>query len=144
MKNYNQFRCPKSQENLILEIIEGQPENIILGNLKGESKNYPIKNNILNLSFPENLDKQEKDIINWYGKNYLDYDDFLPITFKTFNVDEKIERIKMISQLNILPTDKILETGAGTGRDSEIIAEFLSEEGEFHVTDIFEEILVPE
>jgi ubiquinone/menaquinone biosynthesis C-methylase UbiE len=142
MKNYTQFLCPKTKKKLTLSINEGESKNIIKGSLFNEEFSYPISNNIVNLSFPKVLAKEETDIISWYQKNFKTYDDYLPITFETFNVDEKLERTKMISQLNIQPTDKVLETGAGTGRDSEIIAKYLSEGGELHVTDIYEDILL--
>jgi len=141
MKKYNQFICPETKKRLSLEINEGQIENIIKGNLSNEERSYSISNNIVNLSYPLTLPKEETEIISWYKKNYTVYDDYLPITFETFNVDEKTERSKMVAKLEIQPSDKILETGAGTGRDSEIIAQYLSETGELHITDIYEDIL---
>ena len=141
MKKYDQFVCPKTRKKLMLNIEEGQINSIIKGTLSNDELSYSVINNIVNLSYPPILPKEETEIMDWYKKNYAVYDDYLPITFDTFNVDEKKERIKMIADLNIQPTDKILETGAGTGRDSEIIAQYLSENGELHVTDIFKDIL---
>jgi ubiquinone/menaquinone biosynthesis C-methylase UbiE len=141
MKDYNQFICPKTKKSLSLSIDESEGENIINGALFNDECSYPIIDNIVNLCYPKILAKEETEIIRWYENNYKTYDDYLPITFETFDVDEIAERIRMISLLDINPNDKVLETGAGTGRDSALIAKYLSEEGELHVTDIYVDIL---
>jgi ubiquinone/menaquinone biosynthesis C-methylase UbiE len=141
MKKYTQFICPMTQKSLSLSVLESQDENIINGTLFNDECSYPIINNIVNLCYPKILANEETEIIGWYEKNYKTYDDYLPITFETFNVDEITERSKMISLLDIKPNDKVLETGAGTGRDSVLIAKHLAEDGELHVTDIYEDIL---
>ena len=62
------------------------------------------------------------------------------LTFKTFDVLENNERKKLIDALQIKENHKILETGCGTGRDSELIAQNY-EKGELFLQDISEEIL---
>ena len=143
MKKHNQFICPKDNTPLQIEIIKGDQNHIVEGQFKSNNsdKVYPIEDDIINLSYPEILPEEEQNIMNWYKNNYQVYDDYLPITFDTFNVNEKEVRESMIDALDIQPGDKVLETGAGTGRDSEIIASRLGSEGEFHVTDIYSDIL---
>ena len=112
------------------------------GNLISEhGKNYPIKNGIPDLSYPSKLDSRTKEVMKWYDKNFQDYDEFLPVTFDTFRVNEFEERQKMINELLIHNDAKVLETGAGTGRDSLLIAEKLGENGELHLTDLNRNIL---
>jgi len=102
---------------------------------------FPIKNKIPNLIFPKELPQSDLISLEWYKKNAADYDDYLPLTFETFNVDEEIERKKMIDLLKINEDHKILETGFGTGRDSINIAKKLGNQGELFLQDISKEIL---
>ena len=102
---------------------------------------FPIKDGIPNLIFPKNLDKSDLESIDWYKKNANCYDDYLPMTFDTFGVNEDEERQKLIDALKLKKNHKVLETGCGTGRDSEKIANQLNEDGELYLQDISEEIL---
>ena len=134
------LRCPKSKTRLTFKQAYG--EGILQGNLISDhGKNYPINNGIPDLSYPSMLDPRTKEVMNWYDNNFQDYDEFLPVTFSTFRVDEVKERQKMINELAIHKDAKVLETGAGTGRDSLLIAEKLGENGELHVTDLNRNIL---
>ena len=136
------YRCPEKKENLTLKIFEESGGDVKAGELisKGGRK-YKIENGIPNLIFPDLLANEEKSIMNWYDQNYKVYDEYLPITFDTFKVDELVERSKMIEALQLKPSYKVLETGAGTGRDSVLIAKILDFSGELHVTDIHSGIL---
>ncbi len=143
MKLYKNYFCPKTLKKLRLKINKGSNNNIIDGELfSSNGTKYRITNNIPNLVYPTLLPKEENDIIEWYNNNYKVYDEYLPLTFKTFNTDESIERSKMINKLEIKSNFKILETGAGTGRDSIILASKLGKNGELHVHDIFDKILL--
>ena len=62
--------------------------------------------------------ESEQTSLDWYKLNALDYDEYLPLTFETFDVDENKERQKMIGALKIRPGNTVLELGAGTGRDT--------------------------
>lgn len=64
------------------------------------------------------------------------YDRFLPLTFKTYGEDEAQVRHAMVDQLELRPDAIVLEVGAGTGRDSEIIASRLGTAGRLYVQDL--------
>lgn len=113
--------------------------NILLEN--NTMTNYKISHDMYKIVFPKELHKEEKEILNWYDNNYEVYDEYLPLTFETFNVNEVEERKRMISKLNLKPNSIVLETGAGTGRDSILIANELCDEGHLYVTDLHEGIL---
>jgi ubiquinone/menaquinone biosynthesis C-methylase UbiE len=109
--------------------------------LDSKGNQFPIENGIPNFIFPKKLPKSDADSIDWYKNNAAVYDDFLPMTFDTFGVDEDEERKKMIDSLKLEKHHKVLETGCGTGRDSLKIAEKLDQNGELYLQDISEEIL---
>ncbi len=96
---------------------------------------------IIDFIYPNDLPQSDTESIAWYKDNAAVYDQFLPMTFDTFGVDEDVERMKMIELLKIEKHHKILETGCGTGRDSEKIANQLGDEGKLFLQDISYEIL---
>ena len=102
---------------------------------------FPLISNIPNFIYPKNLEKDDIDSIAWYKENAEYYDKFLPLTFDTFEVNEGLERKKMINELRLEKNYKVLEIGCGTGRDSELIANELGQDGELYLQDISVEIL---
>ena len=105
----------------------------------GES--YRLNDGIPELIYPKNLLKSDEESVDWYRDNADVYDDYLPLTFATFGCDELVERRRMIEKLDLQPTDAVLETGCGTGRDSLLIAEKLGADGELHMHDLSYDIL---
>ncbi len=99
---------------------------------------FPIENGVPNFIYPliEDLPPSESFSLQWYKDNSDVYDEYLPITFSGFNVSEEAERNKMICALDLQPDHKVLEFGAGTGRDSILIASRLDERGELFLSDI--------
>lgn len=83
----------------------------------------------------------DAESLDWYRRNCLDYDRYLPLTFSTFGVDETAERMKMVDAIDVSPGHRVLEIGAGTGRDSELLLERLGPQGKLFVQDISPEIL---
>jgi ubiquinone/menaquinone biosynthesis C-methylase UbiE len=107
----------------------------------GQGNSFAIEDGMPNFIFPKELPGSDLESIAWYKNNASDYDEFLPMTFDTFGVSEDEERQKMIFDLKLEKNHKVLETGCGTGRDSEKIANELGEEGELYLQDISEEII---
>jgi len=89
----------------------------------------------------DNLAKIELEFLEWYRINAPDYDATLPITFDILGCDEVVERTKLYEALKLEPTSKVLELGAGSGRDSEKLALGLNEDGFLVMQDISAEIL---
>ena len=142
MKTFKNYVSPETLKKLKFrssKIIDDKTEQGEFFSEDGEK--YPVIDGLPNLTFPFELPKEEVDIINWYDNNYENYDEYLPLTFKTFNENEEVVRAKIVDSLEIKPDYKILETGSGTGRDSVLLASKLGREGELHVTDIFDKIL---
>lgn len=111
-------------------------------NYVDESGNkFGIKNGIANFIYPLTLSVSDLDSLKWYQVNAKNYDEYLPLTFETFNVSEELERNKLIRELKLSQTDIVLEIGCGTGRDSEIIAKQLGKDGKLFLQDISPEIL---
>ena len=102
---------------------------------------FPIQNGIPNFIYPKELPDSDLKSIEWYKQNASSYDTYLPLTFKTFNVDEDQERDYIISLLDLKADHRVLEIGCGTGRDSEKIAQQLGPEGTLYLQDISQEIL---
>lgn len=109
--------------------------------IDSEGNEFEVDNGIPDFIYPKILPKSDQESIEWYKNNAEFYDEFLPLTFKTFNVDEDQERMKMVKDLRIKENDKILEIGFGTGRDSIKILDKLGSDGELHLQDISKEIL---
>lgn len=132
----------QSLEQLYVSPVDQSPLKRVENCLVDHSGNrFPIDNEIPNLIFPADLPQSDQDSIDWYKDNAAVYDDFLPLTFETFGVSEDDERAKMIDALDLNEDSKVLETGCGTGRDSEKIASRLSADGELFIQDISREIL---
>ena len=89
----------------------------------------------------EGLAKIEQEFLEWYRLNAPSYDSTLPITFEILGCDEDFERAKLYQALELEPSSKVLELGAGTGRDSEKIAKELGNEGLLVMQDISSDIL---
>jgi ubiquinone/menaquinone biosynthesis C-methylase UbiE len=111
------------------------------GFIDSDGNKFSYKGGIIDFIYPKELPQSDLDSIAWYKDNAAVYDDFLPMTFDTFGVDENVERKKMIDLLKIKKDHKVLEVGCGTGRDSEKIASELGESGELFLQDISYEIL---
>jgi ubiquinone/menaquinone biosynthesis C-methylase UbiE len=102
---------------------------------------FPIKEGLPDFTYPFNLSSTDLASLEWYKQNADSYDDYLPLTFETFSVDENIERNKLISKLDLKTGDSVLETGCGSGRDSVKIAELIGPTGNLFLQDISYDIL---
>ncbi|MDA8760481.1 methyltransferase domain-containing protein [Amylibacter sp.] len=130
--NTDNYICPET----------GQKLQLNSGKLVSNSgATWEIDNrNIPNFLDEQGIGAEDKASLDWYKVNAIDYDQYLPLTFETFDVDEDQERQKMIDALEIKQGDTILEIGAGTGRDTEKLLSSL-QNGEIFIQDISSEIL---
>jgi ubiquinone/menaquinone biosynthesis C-methylase UbiE len=102
---------------------------------------FPVKDGVPDFTYPRNLNEGDGWSKTWYDKNADVYDKYLHLTFDTFGVNETTTRLAMIEKLKLSPGMKVLETGAGTGRDSLLISEQIGSDGEIHLQDISAEVL---
>ena len=128
----SKFKCPNSKSDL--DLVDGNLVSV-------DGKKWPMhRGAIPNFLNVEEIIGSDKESLDWYKVNARDYDAYLPLTFETFNVNEDEERMKMIDALDIKAGQRVLELGAGTGRDtSKIISKLGS--GEIFIQDISTEIL---
>lgn len=137
MKKAHIYVCPGTHSKLQLEILEAQGDEIISGTLiSAEGIRYSISDGISDLSYPPSLAKEDLQARAFYDSRVEAYDRYLHLTFKTHGEDEQLLRNEFIDALQLHPSARVLEVAAGTGRDSEIIAQRLSFKGEFWIQDI--------
>ncbi len=136
-KDAKNYRCPKTAEPLTLKTTSQEGERVIEGVFTSPDGNeYPVKEGIPDFTYPFHLNDSDADARNYYDAKCDEYDAYLPLTFETFGVDETHIRNRMIDDLNLTPTATVLEIGAGSGRDSELILKRLSEGGKLYMQDI--------
>ena len=139
VKNYV---CPESLGKLSLRCFEELGDEVISGELvSATGKVYPIRAGVPDLTFPPILPESDAESKNYYDTKADEYDEYLPLTFMTFSVNEIKERTQMIDSLHLKPDHVVLETGAGTGRDSVLIAERLGKSGKLYMQDISRRVL---
>jgi ubiquinone/menaquinone biosynthesis C-methylase UbiE len=131
------YADPVTREPLALENALIHGDIVRSGTLVSPSGNrFEIVDGVPNLTYPFELPSTDKDALQQYEERADAYDRFLPLTFSTYGEDEQAVRNKMIDKLDLKPGSIVLETGAGTGRDSEIIAKRLGAQGKLYVQDL--------
>ena len=141
--NLSAYCCPITFQPLTLKNSSQHNQSTETGVLQtATGACYPITDGIPDFTFPHTLAESDQIARDWYDENAYVYDDYLPITFLTFDEDETQVRRKMVSLLKLKQSDKVLEVGCGTGRDSEIIIEHLGKEGKLYLQDLSKNILI--
>jgi ubiquinone/menaquinone biosynthesis C-methylase UbiE len=133
------YRCPYSGEQLRLEVEKESDGEIIDGLLVSESGlEYPVTDRIAQLIRPEreSYSPEEAREKEYYEATARSYDDVLDWLFRSFREDEAGVRREMIDLLEIESNHRVIETGAGTCRDTVEIAGRLGPEGELFVQDL--------
>ncbi len=136
------YRCPATGEALALEVTSQEGDEVIVGALRSPSgASYAIEGGIPDLVFPAVLQAPDAFAQRIYDQVADVYDEYLPLTFMTFSSDEVEVRNHMVDKLRLVPGQRVLEVGAGTGRTSKFIADRLRGEGHMYVHDISRRIL---
>ena len=136
------YRCPETFAELTLVDGTEHEGRITAGTLGTESGNrYRIENGIPDFTWPLFLPASDAEAKRWYDDNADTYDENLPLTFATFRADEEAVRRDLVRRLELKPEHRVLEIGAGTGRDSRIIAEQLGPDGLLVAQDLSAKIL---
>jgi ubiquinone/menaquinone biosynthesis C-methylase UbiE len=117
------YRDPASGSTLELEASRDDVDEIREGALRSpEGNRYPIRDGIVDLSFPPTLADSDERARSFYEGRVEDYDRYLHLTFETFGEKEDDVRESMVARLGLEPDSCVLEVGCGTGRDSVHIA----------------------
>jgi ubiquinone/menaquinone biosynthesis C-methylase UbiE len=136
------YRAPGDGGPLTLEDAAIDEREVISGALvTAEGQRFPIHDGIPDLTWPRGLSSSERGVIAFYDGRAEVYDRYLPLTFTTHGEDEATVRATMVDALDIRPGQVVLEVGAGTGRDSEIIARRLGRTGALFCQDLTRSML---
>ncbi len=128
---------PVTLESLTLTDAVCDGDEVISGVLFSPSGHrFEICNGVPNLIYPFDLPAVDRMALQQYEERADAYDRYLPLTFSTYGEDEQSVRNAMIDKLDLRPGLTVLETGAGTGRDSEIIARMLGPDGKLYIQDL--------
>lgn len=129
----NVYVCPYSNESLVV----GDTYYY-----NAEGRQYPMVDGIPDFTYPDVLAAVQKEQHEYYEANADQYDDVQGLTFELHGENEKLVRQKMVDNLKLKQTDKVLELACGTGRDSENIVAQLGAEGCLYVQDLSRAMLL--
>ncbi len=131
------YRCPQDGSPLELVIEEAQGDEVIRGALRSPAgRAYPIRDGVVDFLSEAELVAAEESARQLYDERADVYDQYLPMTFQTFNEDENEVRERMVDELRLTPGARVLEVGAGTGRDSAHIVSRLGPDGKLYCQDL--------
>ena len=144
IENLEKYRCPISGEKLELDESSKIEDNKVLeGVLHAvkSNKRYFIREGCVDFITPEQEIKGAAFARKYYSEIAKTYDENVHITFELYKENELEIRNRMINLLELKPNFKVLEVSAGTGKDSEIIASKLNNEGGLWLLDISPDML---
>ena len=137
MNNYEQnYVCPKTKTELELS----EDGKTLTNTSLQEPLSYEV-NDIVDLTFPKELFEQDRKEQMAYNDAYQRYDRGVTWVFESLNSDEQENREKMCALLHLKPGMKVLEVGAGTGKDSELIIKAIAPDGEAFLSDLSPKML---
>lgn len=137
MNNYEQnYVCPKTKTELELS----EDGKTLTNTSLQETISYEV-NDIVDLTFPKELFEQDRKEQIAYNDAYQRYDRGVTWVFESLNSNEQENREKMCSLLHLKPGMKVLEVGAGTGKDSELIIKAIAPNGEAFLSDLSPKML---
>lgn len=128
---------PVTLDSLTLSNAVLDGDEVISGFLVSQSGHrFEICNGVPNLIYPFELPAPDREALQQSEERVEGYDRYLPLTFSTYGEDEQLVRNAMIDKLGLRAGSVVLETSAGTGRDTEIIAQRLGPDGKLYIQDI--------
>lgn len=133
----NFYLCPYAHTPLMLEIRKEDKERIIEGALVNDNGDrFPIVDGIPDLTWPKSLGASDQQLRETYENLANDYEKFASIPFQTYGVNEEEVRSRMVEQLDIHESSKVLEIGCGDGRGAEHIARRLGKKSKFYLQEL--------
>jgi ubiquinone/menaquinone biosynthesis C-methylase UbiE len=136
------YRCPYSRRRLRLEIAESEGEEVAAGRLvvveDDRDLAYSVEDGMPRLILAEHEEFGAAEVQEraYYETIASEYDQVMDWLFESFYEDEHVFRSRLIALLELEASSRVLETGAGTCRDSVEIASRLGPEGELFVQDL--------
>jgi ubiquinone/menaquinone biosynthesis C-methylase UbiE len=97
---------------------------------------FPIAGGIPQLVEPQNLLPSDAEFQEKYDAGAEQYDTGLAWLFEAFRIDESELRKGMIDLLELRPGARVLETGCGTGKDSQHILDGITPGGTLFAQDL--------
>jgi ubiquinone/menaquinone biosynthesis C-methylase UbiE/uncharacterized protein YbaR (Trm112 family) len=129
------LRCPVCGSTLVADATDrGEIESGTLSCACG--RKFRIDDGIPDLVHPPNLLPSDAEFQQKYDIGAEDYDSGLAWLFEAFRVDEAELRNGMIDLLELRPGARVLETGCGTGKDSQYIAQRIGPQGSLYAQDL--------
>lgn len=139
----NIYVCPETKKPLTCQPEDVRGQEVIVGRLlREDGREYEIFDGVPNLIFPEELQHEQKEALEYYEGVADIYDKVANLSFSIQYVDEERARKEFVQRLNLTPSSRVLELACGTGRDSIIIANELGENGQFYLQDISRSMLM--
>lgn len=138
------YVCPVSHSRLSVSGAgPAKSEEITEGELASEAgQHYQVRQGVPIFLPSTMLTQMERETQAEYDASAEQkYDAAVEWQFRSFYENEDDVRERMIDLLHLTPDAKVLEIGSGTGRDSFRIARKLSEQGEFFVQDLSEQMI---
>lgn len=133
------YRCPYSGLVLDLTAAQEQDGEVVTGTLTADGNTtYPLVNGIPRLISEDDevFSEEEKRENEYYELTAREYDAIMDWMFRSFNENEAKVRAGMVDLLNTGKGSRVLETGAGTCRDSMHIVKTLEGRGEVFIQDL--------
>lgn len=140
--------CPGCHGKLQLTIEKQREAEVTQGELQclACNRRFEIKNGLPNLIFPETLEGSDLDSERWHDQHAQQFDQanrrwLLHLGIWEFGLWETRARRQLVDKLVLKKNASVVETGAGTGSNLSIIANYLGKEHRLHGLDISSGIL---
>jgi ubiquinone/menaquinone biosynthesis C-methylase UbiE len=129
---------PATGETLTLVDARMSSDGAVIGGalVSASGNRFEIRDGVPNFIYPFELPEVDRKSLQQSEERADVYDQYLPLTFSTYGEDEQQVRNAMVDKLNLKPDSVVLEVGAGTGRDSQVIVERLGAGGRLFIQDI--------
>ena len=105
------------------------------------SHSFNIEDGIANFVVKSLVSGEASKALKYYNGIHNLYDEYLPIAFDLFNVDELETRLKLIDKLILSPNSTVLDLTTGTGEDSCLILERIPK-GKLWMSDLSRNMLL--
>ncbi|MEF8703836.1 MAG: methyltransferase domain-containing protein [Candidatus Accumulibacter sp. UW26] len=131
------YACPACKMPLQLSITIQTNNEVVAGSLSCQcGQVFQVAEGVPDLTYPQQLAASDLEAKHWYDANADVYDENLHLTFDTFGENEDLVRSRLVDRLALKRGHCVLELGAGSGRDSLLIADRLGPEGRLYLQDL--------